>query len=342
MARKIFSCLFAVIFVPVFIAFLFAVNFKSSFFNANYYKKSFEKSNIYSLVTEKGIPAVVKSSLKGGAESMIGPLTQDEFAKTFKDTIPPQWLKTQFEKTVDAVFAYIAGKSSSINVNISAAELKTAYGSNLTKAINEKLAAKPECGSAQIKKYVSGGMRQLPQDCKISEEYVNKGINEVLFGSQGSLKNVQDQYDLGAALSKSPSPMQSLKNFYGVFNVVYLALLISSILLLIFIMLLNIKYVPGMLKWISIPTLIASVIVLIIALFIKVIIVNIILGGLALNLSPDFKGAVTDLIKTIVSNSFNNLGIYCGIILLLSMVLLVVAVIFGKKFPPKTQTAAKN
>lgn len=345
MARKILSCFFAVLFVPIFIILLIVFGIKSSVFSANFYKTTLQKSDIYNQLLDRS--GSLLSGMVGGESSRLGlgPINTDDLQKILKDSISPVWLKTQIENIPDKFFAFANGKNSTLDIIIPLTDIKKTLPENLSKVIKAKIETLPTCTSEQTKKLQSQKEGEpMSFDCKpqgMDVSQIESGLLESITGPKGLITNLPDQYDIGKIINQSPQTVPAIQRFFYFANIIFIILLIASVLLFVFIGLLNVKYLPGMLKWLSIPLLIASGAVLIFGFFGQVILM-VLLGGYTTTLPAEMRTLVNSLIGVFSQNLSSHFKLIPGIILVLAIALLIVAIVLCKKHPYQPQEKIDN
>lgn len=347
MARKIFSCCFAVIFVPIFIIFLITLGIKSSVLTADFYKTTLQKSDIYNQILDKS--GSLLSGMVGGDASRLGlgPIDTNDLQKILKDSIAPAWLKIQVENIPDKFFAFVYGKTTGLEIVIPLTELKKSLPENLSKVIKAKIEALPTCTPEQTKKLQSQKEGEsMSFDCKpagMDVSQIESGLLESITGPKGLITNLPDQYDIGKIINQSPQTLPAIQRFFYFANLAFTVLMIASILLLVIIGLMNMKYLPGMLKWLAIPLIIASGAVLIFGLFGQATIM-LLLGGYTTVLPEEMRNLLNSLISVFSQNLSFRFILYPGIILALAIGLLILAIVLGKKHPyqPRVKIDDKN
>lgn len=336
--RKFFSGCFSVLFVFVFLVALILINLNYSIFNVKNYKTAFEKSDFYNQILDKGVNYLMQGMSTGGA-SGLGPLTTQDISSVLKKSIPSDWLNTHVNNIFDQTFNYATGKSIAINLIIPISDVKKSLSDNLSSSLKTKIASLPNCTSEQMKQFNSSqnkkeGESSFNFECKpssMSSDDLEKSLTEGITGKDGFITKLPDQYNLGEIISKGPT-FGEIQRFISIYKMImWISLAISFVLLLI-VLLMNMKYIPGMLKWITIPPMIVSIIVLL-AGILGYFSLNALFGGFIVSLPNEFKIVIYNLIKSFSGNLFIYFELSAGIIFLISLVGLIISSILTKKYP---------
>jgi len=343
MLRKLFSSCFSILFVIIFLVALILLNLNLSILNVNNYKTAFQKSDFYNQILGKGVTYFI-SGMNQGGKSSFGPLTEQDITTTIKKSITPQWLQIQVDKIFDQSFNKITGKSTSINIVIPISDVKKSLSDNLTSILKIKVAGLPTCTAEQLKQINSNkdqnsyNFECIPSSMSTAE--IENSLLDGITGKEGLLTKLPDQYNLGEIISKGPF-LDTAQRGIDIFRMVMWISLSVSIVLLLIILLMNMKYIPGMLKWITIPLLIVSISVLILGV-IGYFSINSLVGGFTISLPNEFKVVIFDLIKSFSGNLFISMMSITGIIFLISVVVLIISIVLGKKFPYQEQNIKTN
>lgn len=289
MLRKSFSFLLVLIFVPLVFALILLFSLKTSLIKPDFFTQSFEKNNLFDVVIEQGAQYLSSGiGVEGGMK--VGKLNQEEFSTLIKQSLSPEWLKTQTNNTFKEIFSYVNKEKETIEYMVPISELKSSFAKNLS-SNNKELESQ---------------LSQLP-----------------------------DQYDLGAYLMKKNS-LNGLREFYTMGN--KLMTIFSSLLIFIVILLLliNRKNIRGALKWIIIPVLIPSLLILIIALLGKMAIIFISSGLLA-----GFPAQAKEIAKVVINSTGGELLNYLAVIsgsITLSAILVLIGIKISnlKKLKPSS------
>lgn len=337
MLRKLFSTCFSVLFVVVFLITLILFGLNSGILNVNNFKSAFVKADFYNQIFDKGITYFLQG-MTGQGSTGLGPISTDNITSTIKKSIPTDWLEKHVNNIFDQTFSFITGKSNSINIIIPVSEIKKSLSDNLSSTLKTKIDKLPNCTSDQMKQFNSQDTgNSFNFECKPSNMNTADLENSMLdgiTGKDGLITKLPDQYNLGEIMSKG-NFLSEVKRFVDLFRIgMWISLGISFILFAI-IVLMNMKYIPGMLKWLTIPLLIVSIIALALG-GIGYLTINSLVGGFTISLPNEFKVIIFDLIKSLTGNIFFGFELNAGIIFVISIVTLIVAISMQRKNPPKT------
>lgn len=332
MIRKIFSILFTLIFVPIFFIALILFSLRFSIFNANFYKYTFIKADLYNQVLDKNTASMLKGLTHDGA-NLLGPLSADDLSVVIKNTIDKSWAEEKINKTFDQALNYITGKSTNVSLILDLTDLKKKLNDNLATTLQNKLKSLPICTSEQLHEQQNQpGGEKFGFDCKPPTTNLNdleKSITEGLTGKEGLLTTISDQYDLGATMMKLPF-FASAQRAFVFYNIgTWLALGLSLFLLLL-IGLINMKNISRMLKWLGIPLLIVAGPMLFFAL-VGNFILPMLLSGYFMTLPTEVKVLVNILAKTASGQFFGYYEIVTGITVLIAISMLIISSVIHKK-----------
>lgn len=340
MARKIFSCFFAVLVVPILVIFLLFLGLKTSVLSADFYKATIRKADIFNQILNQS--GALLNSMVGGEQKRfgLGPINANDLQTVLKESISPAWLEEQTSKIADNFFIFAYGNSSTLEMIIPLTELKKSLPENLNKAFRTKIESLSVCTPEQEKKLQSPKEGEsISFDCRPKNMNANQMVStllEPITGKEGLITKLPDQYDLGQIINKNPSSLSAIQRFFYFANLIFLALLVTSSILLLSIALLNMTYLPGMLKWLAIPVLISSAAVLIFGFFGQFTL-RLLLGGYLSILSTEMKTVVNSLIKIFSENLSFQFIFPSGIIMAIAIALLILALVLTKKYPHQSQ-----
>lgn len=332
--RKFFSNLFAFAFVPIFALFLIAAPIKYFLLNPDFYKTAFDKSDFYESITAV-IPPALEAITKGNFKG-FGPLTVADISQILRESVKPEFLKPQIENALDQFFNFAYKKSPAIKIVVPLGDLKKTVADNFNQSLHSKLESLPVCTPEQLQEFqsqASGGVFNCkPEGIALGE--LEKAFSEGISGPEGLLTKLPDEYNATAALSKKPETLKQIQDFFSAFIIIFWILQIASALLLLLLALINLKYLPGMLKWVSIPAIVGSLPILVFGLAAKIL-TPAVAASFLTKLTPETKTLATSLISNFTASFASYFIIYSGITLAVAVVLLILGIILGKKFPKK-------
>jgi hypothetical protein len=304
----------AILLVIFFIFAISLINLKSTIFNQKFIETELQKSNFYNLV-EQNAPKFVEQALSQESGSQ-------EFVSAVKSTVTANWVKIQTETNLTSFSNWFYGKSQTLNLSISFASLKDNFFSQMQQTYNSL----PVCkSSAELQ--VNG----FSLTCRISgmsfskfKDAINQDLsqsNNNIFGNFSYNKN-----PLGNAQIFS-SPGITLNWLIYIFSGL-------SLILLLIIGLMARQSWRGFFRWIGIPLLIASFLLLCSAILSRV------LAGTNYSLNSFFPAGtdygnilinvINPLTKTINTDVANRNLLISGIIFIFSVILIIISFFFKK------------
>lgn len=136
MIRKFFSLIIVLIFVPLLFASIFLFSLRNSLLQADFFKNSLQKNQLYQEIVDQGAGYFSSAIGKEGGMK-VGKLSPQEFSDLVKQSLSPEWLKTQTENILDEVFSYINKEKNTVVYKIPISELKESLSKNLPKDSQE-------------------------------------------------------------------------------------------------------------------------------------------------------------------------------------------------------------
>lgn len=331
MARKIFSTLFTLIFLPIFFITIMFFSLRFSLFNANFYKSTFTRANFYNELLSQDSASILKSLTQNG-QNLLGPLSADDLGAAINQSVDQNWAKTEINTTFDQLLNYVTNKSAKISAIYNFADQKKKLIDNISAKLNEKINALPICTSSQLKELQNqdGGNAALScRPAQMSAADFQNSLMEGLTGKEGLFTKIPDQYNLGDIISKY-SFLNSAQRFYSFYNIGSWVALGVSLFLLLIIALINMKNIARMLKWLSIPMLIVSAPILIFSLFGNLL-APVLLSGYLITLSAVLKDLIRSIIQSASGQFFGSFEIIAGAVVLISIIMLIISSILNKK-----------
>lgn len=341
MFRKFFSVIFSLLFVVVFLFFLIILSLKLSVFNPEFIKNSFIKADLYNSILDEGVGALLKT-VEANAQFGLGPLKAEDISLILKSSISANWLEQQSESAIDNYFNFVYGKTDKLEIILPLVEVKKSLSQNIEQGLKDKLKNLPKCTNEQLNKLQSEeGFKSI--NCRpagMDANAISQELSKEITGEGGLISQLPDNYNLTEKINKNPAKTEAMQRFYKIFTLIFKALLLASSIILAILALINIKYFPGLLKWLATPLMIPSLIIFILALAGKLLSVLLITSYLTI-LPAEMKAAASALTNNIFGSIFNVFQFYGLIFLIASLLMLIVAIILSKKFPyqPKTKTA---
>lgn len=252
----------------IFLVFLFFItfsltfllfNFKTTFFDSNFYIKALRNAKFYSNTT-KNIPDILKDFNKGKAASdQISPESIQIISKSVKS----KWLQEQTEKNLISFFNWFDGKTNKLNISVDLTPFKGAFEKSFFAEMQKSYNALPVCkNSSELKNSSSADM----PSCRPSGESFAQIKSEMLskINSGSMTGDIPDTYNFSqnnnnfkAGIFSNPG------NTFKILNIFSWVFLILSIIILGLIILIAKNSLKSIFKWVGISIAIPSFIILI-------------------------------------------------------------------------------
>lgn len=237
--RKIFSvllCLWILIILPISIL-VFTIRY--SVLSPRFYKSTLREAEVFQQVLEGSLVGFVeKLSSDENVRPYLNtlPFSDQELADALEEALSPEWVQTQFDDVLDGVFAFVRGRSPTVDVVIDISEIQDTLANELIET------ARQEHGVSMSRETLigEGSLFYLGEDTKID---LNKTLN----------------YEEGSALLQLPQYYNYVRLALGVAVLVVL-------LPLLWLAFLWRKNKVAALRWVAIPTFLGSSLTLIVGL----------------------------------------------------------------------------
>jgi len=336
MARKIFSFLFAFLFVPLFIIFLVLLNLKLTILSPVFYKSVLNETNIYTEIIAQA-PNIIQEQMASqqGKEGEGGAVSQQaipqDFLEIAQKSISADWIKSQAEKIIDGVFDFANGKTKTLDITISLVEFKQTFITKFVAGVKEKGQALPQCTAEQTQKLQTEGQTSFLPECLPQGINVDESISQLTTQLQKGLNDsIPNEFVFGKDFGDLHN-LEVIQLAFQIFQIVLYSLLGISLLLLLFLFLLNKRKENKGLAWMAVPILIASTIVLL--LIFAGFFIFLVSSGLWLNqLSATLSPLVQKLVSIASTKLVFSFVLTAGSAFLLSIILLILAHIIKKKY----------
>jgi len=297
MLRKFFSCCLVLLFLPIFLITLILFGLKTTVLTAEFYQNSFIKMDVYTQLVDKALPAMLNSSSENEKEKLSAE-EQAKFVEIVKEALPKNWAEAQFKSITSAIFSYVKSETNRIDLKISLVEAK--------KILVQKLAT------------VDAQNPASPEE-----------INQVL-------SSIPDQFDLGENLMKDNTIVTARQTYHIIFLADWVGFILSILLLLI-LGLINLFYPPGMLKWLSIPVMVQSGMLLLIVIAGQMLATYYLTAFIQTAAEPIFRPLAQDGLKFLINPIFVAFEWESGIFFALGLITLIIAIILTRRFPEKRE-----
>lgn len=158
--RKFLAVLLILIFIPVFLIVFLILNFQAIILDKEIIKEALNKTGFY----ENIVSSVVSDYSSSGAKTSLA--TEDEIEELVNTILPPKALKTEIEKTIDALYPYLLSESDNIYVEYDIKNYKGTFATKAEALVIKKYDSLKECTNKQLKETDLNNLEEIP-DCKI-------------------------------------------------------------------------------------------------------------------------------------------------------------------------------
>lgn len=294
--RKILAVILIIIFVPTFVITIIAWDVKTTFLNPNFLINQFSKNNLYENIKNVAIDSLVKTLIESNSSQDLKEIRTDELAQNLKNDISSEWLKTQTETSLRAIYNYIYGKTSTIQATIDLKPVKNALDKSLNNAMQKSVMDLPECQTSNTQ---SNPENANCRPLGMTSEQIQKEINK---SNQSNISStVPDNYDLSAlSASGKLGPLGSARQMVGYFSLALYILTALCIFNLGLIALLIFKPVFSLLRWLATALIIPS------ALLFSAIFGNFLLAAFLKTSNWNLPADVGNLLNGLLSSLFSS------------------------------------
>jgi hypothetical protein len=317
MAKKIFTTIFIIIFVPIAMATILLFSLRLSLLNPNFIKAGLNKANFYNQVAEEALTSLVKT--QGSNNFTLGPVNQDQAIAMVQNALPASFIKTQIETTLDNFSDFIAGKNNDWQVNINLINAKQTLASEYKSYLDKNWSSIPVCTSQDISN------AQTSLSCRQTGDTSESITQEVFYGVNGIYNHMPDVLTNQSLGIHDLSVFNQARNFYHYIEIGSAATLIVSLFLLLLIILLNLSPAYSLFQSLGVAIIVPAGLILLSFLVFHLIFFTLAISNLNLGLSGSATSFVIVLIKAIVGRFLIQTEIISGGLVIISIVLLILA-----------------
>lgn len=325
MAKKVFTIIFIVFFVPCAILALILMNLRLTLLSADFVKKGLIRADFYNQAINKVLISLVNTNNQDGSFS-FGPVDKDELVVILNKALPPGNLQSQVENGLTNFGQFLAGERADLGIIFNLGEPKKTLESQLSKSLEKEWENLPTCSDSQA------DSEELAADCKPSDTIADVEVHNLLYdSSSGILKNVPDNLNIQNTWVKNLSVLDSAKNIYRFVDLGGKIALIVSLFLLLFIILLNLKPIFALFKTSGVALIIPSGLVMVGTVVFHIIFFAFVTANLKLGLLEELTSLSLALIKSIIGRYLLQTEIVSGVLVVIAITLLILAHHFYKK-----------
>lgn len=180
--RKFLAVLLILIFIPIFLIVFLVLNFQAIILDKEIIKEALNKTGFY----ENIVSSVVSDYSSFGAKTSL--VTKDEIEDLLNTTLPPETLKMEAEKIIDALYPYLLSKSDTIYVEYDIKNYKNTFITESEDLVVKKYDSLKKCTNKQLEETDLNNLEGLP-DCKIPGYSGKDLLGGVAEGDFSSLLN---------------------------------------------------------------------------------------------------------------------------------------------------------
>lgn len=163
--RNFFLSAFVFIFNIAFGFALLTFTLRTTFLSPSFYKSVLSQSKFYDQGFYKLTGSLLAESLS--SQNMGLPLTNEDIKGILVEAVPSSYLKSETEKVIDEVFAFMSFKKESMDFYLDVKPLKNNAKGAIVGVVEDKLNSLPDCSLEQMKELLNSGGGYIPE-CKVS------------------------------------------------------------------------------------------------------------------------------------------------------------------------------
>lgn len=304
------------------VIFLFTLNLKVTVINPDFYKNNLQKADTYNQLLSTGIPSLITNT-KISEDAATNLIAQQGIIFIVQKAIPASWVQQQTENLIDQIAKFVQEPHANPVVTLKLDNLNV-YTSQISDGLTVLEQIIPSCTDSQNEN------SQLKQLLNVSIDCKNMTYN--LDDIKKSIANARDQ--INKVESNSVNITNEVQQAYNAFvtfqslikNIsIYLwTSLIIFILMIVAIIYMQYKNTSALIRSLSYPFLISSIVVFIVASVAKTPATTLTEQLLTLNINSSIQNIINNLVRVSVTDLFAQLQLTSGVIALLSIVALVV------------------
>lgn len=157
--RKFLATLLVLVFLPIFVFVFLSFNLQSLLFDKESIKQSLNEINFY----ERLAPAAIKDISNFNEKSSDA--SEEEILQFVNKTLPPETLKLEVEKTIDAIYPYVLSETDSLNLKYNLKDYKKTFQLETENFIKKEIEKLPKCTKKELKETNLNELESLPE-CK--------------------------------------------------------------------------------------------------------------------------------------------------------------------------------
>ncbi len=320
--KKTLSWIFAILMIPAFLIFLSSYFIESTLINSEFYKTNLKKADTYNRLVDKGIPSLILDSSDSDDEQSLNYLASQGVKFIIKKSISPAWLEKQTEGIIDETIEFIAKPQKDLNAKVELDESQ-----KILHQVSDSLAILyqiiPSCAETQVDTEIT----QLI-NVSINCETMHVNLDEIKKDIKETKKAVDtmavNEINISEELEQTLKPAIRIKKFIEKIPIYMWTSLAVLLALAVLIIIIQFKNIKAMFKYLSLPILVASGLILIFALISHNLILRDIMQSSNFGLPADMNSIISDLIKVTVNQFFHHIESVAGVFFVISGIVFVV------------------
>lgn len=264
--RKFFAVLLILIFIPLYVTIFMAFNLQAVFFDKELVKESLNEAEFY----EKIAPSLIQDTYELSGETIF--VTEDEILDLINTSIPPEAIKLETEKSIDALYPYLKAETDNLKIEYDITEYKKVFVTEAEALVIKKYDSLKVCTTKQLEDVDVNNLEEFPS-CKVPGYSGEKLLDEVADGDFSSIINkypdkiiVTEKEIVGVppeTIESETIPEESLVNIRNLLSQSPQAIMAGFavlIAIIVLIALLSWRSYKSMAKWVGWTLLISSII----------------------------------------------------------------------------------
>lgn len=288
--RRFFGVLIILLSAVLGIVVVLVWSVRVSLLSSQPWKSAFQQSKIYENILPDIITEAYNNPDTKKSITSDFPITSAELTDLLDATVPPNFLQTQVEKSLDVIFSLVTGKASldTAKLEIPLQDIKNRLPVAAKELLIKKITALPVCTSQQINQFEQNEQLTSLPSCWPKELDARAVVDES-FSLAEVADKIPDSVDLVAEIKKSSNNSsgqesfgQTVEKVQGMAGLVFGVHLLATIIWAVLLLGLFAIFLPTLrrsFRWFSIGLFIPTFILLIASIAAKGQIVRIALPG---------------------------------------------------------------
>lgn len=325
--KRIISWILAVLIVP---AFLFSVLFFTldrTVVNAEYYKKSLKDADVYNRIINEALPSVIENTTIDDSNDLTDALLKKGIIFGVQKLVPPDLLEEYTGKILDTTVNFLttAPKDEGKRVTETADKIKDEYLVKASESLGVVHGLIPSCEDSIVKMFVPD------IDCG----QIDPTLSEVKT-ALGAEKQKMDDFivqfeEINEEIKKVVEAVNTVRTIASEVPVYMWTSFVILILLTAGLAAVWWRNIVKIFKWISLPYLITSVLLLLVSLFEKSQILKYLADEINYNVTDEINAILLDLATAFVNNFFSYIVVTSMAVALASLLMYVAAMLIEKQ-----------